>query len=107
MVRSPYGGWGNSLTFDTHWVQDASFLRGEGMTLGYTLPESVVGKLRMQSVRVYLNAKNFSIYAPKCLSLDPEGGTSLYGGPGNLIPGQDFYTYPRPSTYSFGINVIF
>lgn len=106
-VRSPYGGWFNRLNFDDHWVQNASFIRGEGMTLGYSLPQEVLSKLKITSLRVYLNAKNFSVYAPDALSLDPEGGTSLYGGPGDLIPGQDFYTYPRPSTYSFGVNIIF
>jgi TonB-linked SusC/RagA family outer membrane protein len=107
--RSAYGGWYDNTVarkVDTRWVQNSSFIRGEAMTLGYTLPKSITGKLKIQSLRVYLNAKNFSLYAPECLSLDPEGG-GAYGGDNDLIPNMDFYGYPKPSSYSFGVNVVF
>jgi TonB-linked SusC/RagA family outer membrane protein len=86
---------------DTRWSKDASFLRGEGATLGYShRPKSGKG---IQSLRVYLNAKNFSLYAPNFTSLDPEGGNV-----GDAItPGLGFYTYPRPSSFTLGVNLVF
>lgn len=90
---------------DDHWVKDASFIRGDAATLGYTLPASLVSKLRIQSLRVYLNAKNFSLYAPNLESLEPEGGVAWGIDP--LQPGMDFYGLPIPTTVTFGINVVF
>ena len=104
MVAEVRPGMGGAyyLTFpDTWWIEDASFIRGEGATLGYTLNQ-IKGINRM---RLFFTAKNFFVLT-KYSGYDPEGSDSgnMFD---NLTPGMDFYAYPRPSTYTLGVNVSF
>lgn len=84
------GGLYNS----TFWLNDASFLRMKNIELGYTLPESVLSRIRMESVRVYVNAFNlFTI--TKVKDYDPEGNS----GSGQF--------YPQQRIINVGVNVRF
>jgi len=99
-VRPGMGGAYYQTYPDTHWIEDASFVRGEGATLGYTIPLQSISRLR-----VYFTAKNFFVLT-KYSGYDPEGSDNDNAGDA-LTPNMDFYMYPRPSTYTFGINVAF
>jgi len=102
-VRPGQGGAYYQEVPDTHWIQDASFIRGDGITLGYTLPKSILGGINR--LRVYATAKNFFVIT-KYTGYDPEGSDSdNMGDP--ITPGMDFFMYPRPTTYTLGINIIF
>jgi len=103
-VRAKQGGVYYYHLGDTRWVQDASFIRGEGATIGYTFPRSINNKIGTQSLRAYMNVKNFSLYCPGWQGVEPEGGNYVSDG---LTPNRDFYGYPRPTTFSFGVNVVF
>ncbi|MFA5819195.1 MAG: TonB-dependent receptor [Bacteroidales bacterium] len=102
-VRPGMGGAYYQTYPDTWWIEDASFIRGEGATLGYTLPSNIIGGL--SRLRVYFTAKNFFVLT-KYSGYDPEGSDSGNMGD-SLTPGMDFYMYPRPSTYTFGVNIAF
>jgi len=101
-VRPGMGGSYYQTYPDTWWVEDASFIRGEGATIGYTFSKKVLGINRL---RVYANAKNFFVLT-KYSGYDPEGSDNDNMGD-SLVPGMDFYMYPRPTEYTFGVNVIF
>jgi TonB-linked SusC/RagA family outer membrane protein len=68
-------------TVPNSWfIEDGSFFKCRLITLGYTLPPSVLKKLTLQKLRVYLQAVNpFQI--TKYSGLDPEipGSTSAFG----------------------------
>ena len=102
-VRPGMGGAYYQTYPDTHWIEDASFVRGEGATLGYTLPNNILKGLTR--LRVYFTAKNFFVLT-KYSGYDPEGSDNDNMND-SLTPNMDFYMYPRPSTYTFGINVAF
>jgi TonB-dependent starch-binding outer membrane protein SusC len=104
-VRYALGGAYFQTNPDNHWIQDASFIRGDGATLGYTLTARSSGKIGVQKIRIFLNTKNFFTYAPHYFGYDPEGNSSDMMSP--LTPGIDFYLYPRSRTTSFGVNIIF
>lgn len=104
-VRYALGGAYFQTNPDNHWIQDASFIRGDGATLGYSLPARLNGKIGIQKLRVFLNTKNFFTYAPHYFGYDPEGNSSDMMSP--LTPGIDFYLYPRSRTTSVGLNIIF
>lgn len=103
-VRPGNGGAYYQTYPDTHWIEDASYLRGDGMTLGYTLPKGVLRKLEVSKVRLYATAKNFFVIT-KYTGYDPEG--SDRDNMDGTTPGMDFFMYPRPTTYTLGVNVIF
>ena len=101
-VRPGQGGAYYQTYPDTHWIEDCSFIRGEGATLGYTLPNSMLGGIKR--LRVYASAKNFFVIT-KYTGYDPEGSDNDNQN-NQLTPGMDFYMYPRPTTYTLGLNVI-
>jgi len=101
-LRPGMGGSYYQTYPDTWWVEDASFLRGEGATIGYTFSKKVMGINRL---RVYANAKNFFVLT-KYSGYDPEGSDND-NMTDSLVPGMDFYMYPRPTEYTFGVNIIF
>jgi len=103
-VRPGNGGAYYQTYPDTHWIEDASFIRGEGTTLGYTFPQPVVNKLGVSKVRLYVTAKNFFVIT-KYTGYDPEG--SDRDNMDGITPGMDFFMYPRPTTYTVGVNLIF
>ena len=103
-VRPGNGGAYYQTYPDTHWIEDASFVRGDGATLGYSLSKSTLNKLGISKLRVYTTAKNFFVLT-KYSGYDPEG--SDRDNMDSITPGMDFFMYPRPTTYTFGVNVIF
>jgi hypothetical protein len=86
---------------DQWQLTDASYIRGNTGTIGYTFPEKTLG---LQMLRVYVNASNFFLLT-KAEGYDPEG--SSYDKTYSLAPNQDKYQYPNPTRISFGVNVNF
>ena len=104
-VRPGNGGAYYQTYPDTHWIEDCSFVRGDGTTLGYTLPQPILKRLGVSKVRLYATAKNFFVLT-KYTGYDPEGSDSDNMND-SITPGMDFFMYPRPTTYTFGVNLIF
>jgi len=89
------------------FIEDASYLRLQNLTVGYTLPKKWTSKVKIEKVRVYFTGSNLF-----CLSgysgLDPEVNTNFdAGGDGFPTPNYDYNAYPKTSTYTFGLNVTF
>lgn len=55
----------------THFVEDGSFLRLKNVSLGYTLPQNMLNTLRMQNLRLYIQATNL-FTVTNYSGLDPE-----------------------------------
>ncbi|WP_048903354.1 TonB-dependent receptor [Pedobacter sp. V48] len=81
------------------FIEDGSFLRCKNITLGYRLPESLLSKISMRSVRVYANVSNVFIIT-KYKGMDPEIGSwdPLQGG-------WDSGYYPQPRVFTIGANI--
>ena len=77
--------------FSDHFIQDASFLRFDHITLGYTFPTMN----RISRLRVYATVQN-PILVTKYEGLDPE-----------VFDGIDNNVYPRSRTLLFGVNADF
>lgn len=88
--------------FSDYYVEDGSFLRIRNVQLGYTLPEDLVKKGRMSSVRVYVSANNLATLT-NYRGYDPDIGSAG----GTLAAGVDYGFYPQARTFMGGINVKF
>jgi TonB dependent receptor. len=100
---SKYGGYINS-----HFIEDASFLRVKNVTFGYTIPYK--NKV-FQTCRVYVIAENL-LTLTKYSGWDPEVDTKAYesGGSGqtaNAGAGLDFNAYPSMRAFTLGLNITF
>lgn len=90
-------------TYIHSWaVEDGSYLKLSNVTLGYTLPKSIVSKVGINSLRVYATGSNLFTWT-KYTGFDPE--VSTFGSA--LTPGVDFGGYPRSRSFVFGINLTF
>ena len=90
----------NWVTYDNvtsdYFVQNASFVRLDNITLGYTFENFLAaGKYKGMSGRIYAAATNIATFS-KYKGLDPE----VSGGIDNNL-------YPRPFTIQLGLNVNF
>jgi TonB-dependent starch-binding outer membrane protein SusC len=84
-------------------IEDGSYLRFNNITLGYSLPQKVLEKMKITNFRVYGTVNNLGTIT-KYSGYDPDV-TSRRSDP--LTPGVDFAAYPRARTILFGINVTF
>ena len=91
------------MVFSDWAVEDGSFLRLNTLTLGYTLPQSLLSKVYIKNLRFYVTAYNVF-----CLTgysgFDPEVSTSLQT---NLTPGVDYSAYPKSRQFVIGVNLNF
>lgn len=92
--------------FSDRWIENASFLRFKNIQLGYSLPKSVLDKVKVfQGARIYVAATNL-FRITKYQGLDPEVVT--YGDPASqLFAGTDGGNIPQPVTVQIGANLTF
>lgn len=91
---------GNNNAVSTRWIEDASYLRIQNISLGYSLPESVLSKIKVSRVRIYGSAQNLFTFT-KYLNYNPE--VSNYEGP--LTGGVDYGVFPLAKTFTIGLNL--
>lgn len=82
--------------------QNGAYARMKNITIGYTLPKSILAKFNIDKLRVYFSGNDlFEItktkdgWDPEATAEDPFGGTS----------GSNSYPFMR--SYSFGIDLTF
>ncbi len=85
-------------------VEDASFLRVQNITVGYTLPKKWMKSIFLDSVRIYFTGYNLFCFTGYD-GYDPEVDTSSKKNP--MCPGIDYAAYPKSRTFVGGINVTF
>lgn len=85
-------------------VEDASFLRLNNLTIGYSLPKHLVKKAFLQNVRVYLTGYNLFCWTSYS-GADPEVDVSSKRNA--MTPGVDYAAYPKSRTFVGGINITF
>lgn len=84
--------YGQPAIYSSKWVQDATFLRLENLTIGYNFDVSSVAWVN--NLRLYLTGQNLFVLTDY-IGYDPEVDT------------RDMTTYPRPTTVMLGLNVQF
>ena len=97
---SPYM---RNYVFSDWAVEDGSFLRLNTITLGYTLPNSIVSKANISKLRFYATANNVFVVT-NYSGLDPEVSTRRKTP---LTPGVDYSPFPRSRQVVFGLNLNF
>lgn len=86
--------------YSDYWIESGSFFRLQSVTLGYTLPG--IKKIGLEKIRVYITGENLFVITGYS-GIDPEVNMS-----GLDAPGIDrFDSYPRPRTFSLGLNISF
>ena len=97
---SPYTA---RMVFSDWAVEDASFLRLNTLTLGYTLPKALLNKIKIQNLRFYVTGYNLFCITDYS-GYDPEVSTVRKT---NLTPGVDYSAYPKSRQFVIGVNLNF
>ena len=87
--------FGSKQLLSDYYVQNASFLKIDNITLGYTFDNLRFFNGGTSSARIYTSVQN-PIVISKYDGLDPE----VFGG-------IDYNLYPRPLVFMFGVNLNF
>jgi len=78
----------------TFWLMDASYVKLKTLELSYALPQTLISKLKIQSLRIFVNGNSlFTI--DKLKWNDPENSSNTNSN------------YPQQKVYNLGINLIF
>ncbi|MBD5200655.1 MAG: TonB-dependent receptor [Bacteroidales bacterium] len=80
------------LKLSDYWVENASFLRCDNITIGYTWPNLIDGNLRLRLFGAVQNPFVITKYK----GIDPE-----------VFSGIDNDVYPRPVTFTIGVVATF
>ena len=94
----------NGHSHSTRYLQSANFIRLRNVSLGYTLPASVLNNSGLKNVRVYftglnlLTFTNFRGYDPESTNDDANTNTNI---------GSTFYSAPAAKVYTLGLNITF
>lgn len=90
----------NNSQTSSFWMGDADYLRLKSATLSYTIPASVMNRIRLQSARIYLSGQNILTWT-KLINYDPEIG------PNNSWIPNGSWGYPNQKALSVGMNITF
>ena len=89
----------NNLNSD-YYIENGSFFRIRNVQLAYTFDKSLISKIRLQALKVYVNIQNLKTWKHNT------GYTPELGGTATAF-GVDNGSYPVPAVYTFGINLTF
>jgi len=90
------------------YIENASFLAVRNINLGYTLPTSVSGKLRLSNLRIYTSLANPFMFTHKSFhGYNPEGFTGGEIAGVASKPGYNNGAAPINRVYTIGLNLNF
>lgn len=101
----PFRSSNNAFILHSWAIEDASFLRINNITFGYTFPKKALRGAKIQSLRLYATANNVAVITGYS-GYDPEVSTRNRAGQ-LPAPNVDYSAYPRSRTFIFGINASF
>lgn len=84
-------------------IYDATFLRIKNITLSYTIPKTLLERIKIKGIKVYFSADNLKTFT-SYPGANPETNT---GGNNNTQMGVDYSTYPVSKRYTLGANITF
>lgn len=99
----PKVSYGNATTYNSSFsdrlLQDATYLKIANLEVGYTFPDSMVGRV-LENLRVFASIQNVYTFS-KYDGYNVDFAGSVW------TPGYDNCSYPTPRTFLFGVNLTF
>jgi TonB-linked SusC/RagA family outer membrane protein len=84
---------GEVNTKQTRYLQNGAYVRCKQLTLGYTVPERLTGKVNISNLRVYFSGQNLFEFSGAFDIFDPEADRVNW--------------YPLTRSFSLGLNLTF
>lgn len=93
--RLSLGDNANNYQSSSFWTRAGSYLRLKTVELGYSLPQSLVSKVKLANARFFVSSFNLYTWSDLPSNLDPE------------FIGAGLGSYPRTKSFNLGFNVEF
>ncbi|WP_262249339.1 SusC/RagA family TonB-linked outer membrane protein [Parapedobacter soli] len=93
--RLTWGDAGNNYQHSSFWMRSAAYLRLKNIQLGYNLPKTLLGRIKVEQARIYINGQNL-------FTVD-----RFWDGYDVETPVGTGTNYPVMKTYSLGIDFRF
>ena len=102
-IRMPVLGWDKECT--DQFIEDASYLRLDNVSLVYNVPKKISNKLKLSKWSFSFSIRNLFVWT-KYTGYDPDVnvGGNIYT---DLLPKLDAGSFPRPRTFTIGTNIVF
>ncbi|MEH6406619.1 MAG: TonB-dependent receptor [Leeuwenhoekiella sp.] len=93
-LRFNDGGHSNYNKNSTFWLHNVTYLRARTLEIGYSLPQTILDKIKINKARIYVNGYNlFSFDNLKEFGVDPE------------ISDDNGLQYPQNKFINVGVNI--
>jgi TonB-linked SusC/RagA family outer membrane protein len=89
------GNQSKNYQTQTRYLQNSAYMRIKNLQLGYSLPQSLIGKINFSKVRVFVSVENLATFTRMFKTIDPEFSAS------------DGKIYPLQRNWAFGLNITF
>jgi TonB-linked SusC/RagA family outer membrane protein len=88
----------------SRYLEDGAYLKLRNLVFGVELPKSILSKIKVEQMRVYVMAQNVLTFT-KYTGWDPEVSSDFVVD--NLRSGIDFYSAPQARSITFGLSLGF
>lgn len=92
-----------AITLSDRFIKDGTYARLKNVSLGYSLPKSLLTKAKISNLRIYVSAQN-AITRTNYTGYDPEVSVN---GQSLINKGVDSGVYPNNKSYQAGISLTF
>jgi outer membrane receptor protein involved in Fe transport len=86
----------------SRYISDGDYVKLRSAMLSYDLPASLVNKLKLNGLRIYLQGQNLLTFT-NYIGWDPEVSSDM--DVSNIRAGYDFYSAPQPRTILVGLTI--
>ena len=98
---------GTSQQISTYFIEDGSYMRIKNVQLTYTLPKSILSKIKISSAQIYIQTQNLFTFT-KYKGLDPDINLRTSGNDNQDIHmGIDEGAFPVAKSYNVGVRLGF
>lgn len=91
-IYGQLGNVGSNTRTSTKYIQNAAYLRVKNVTLSYSFPKSLIQKVKVCQLRLYVSVENLATFTSLPKGYDPESLS---------------WSYPFYRTWSVGANISF
>ncbi|MBT1695283.1 SusC/RagA family TonB-linked outer membrane protein [Fulvivirgaceae bacterium PWU4] len=94
---------GESTAISTMFLYDASYVKLRQLTLGYSLPRTLLSKTPFQKITISFVGRNLAILHKNIDNVDPESNYSANAG----AQGLEYFGFPSTRSYGFNLGLGF
>ena len=85
----------HNIVFSNYWLEDASYLRLKNIQLGYTIPNRITQRIKVDRLKIYASIDNLFTLTDYFGGFDPE------------VRETSGDSYPQLKTFAFGVKLGF